>query len=173
MNKKAAEWVKSLIEALIIVAILYVIFWPLRITGDSMDSTFFPNDHVFISRALVFFNMVNRNHIVVCRIPIDGESITIIKRVIAVPGDTIRIAGGKVYVNNRLLAENYVLISDYEAFSSIFDFEEIILEDNEFFVMGDNRLTSYDSRHIGPVTKDKLIGRVILRWYPLNRIQLF
>jgi signal peptidase I len=172
MNKKAAEWVQSLIEALIIVAVLYLVCWPLRITGDSMDNTFLPNDRVFISRALVFFNMVNRNHIVVCRIPIDGVDITIIKRIIAIPGDTIKIVGGNVYVNNRLLTENYVLINDDEA-SSMFDLEEIILEDNEFFVMGDNRLTSYDSRHIGPVTKDKLIGRVILKWYPLNRITLF
>ena len=92
-----------------------------------------------------------------------------VKRVIGLPGETIQIRGTSIYINDELLDENYG--KDPITFSGIAS-EPLTLGEDEFFLMGDNRSESYDSRYsdIGPITSEKLAGRVVFRVYPFNKI---
>lgn len=98
-------------------------------------------------------NGVERHDVVFVTAP-DGEKV--IKRIIGLPGETVRIEQGKVYINNQLLPEDYL---DNAHTTLTYDYHEIQLGDNEIFIMGDNRDNSLDSRYYGPVTLDKLISQ--------------
>lgn len=169
MNKIVKEWLNSLKEAFIIVLILFIFFWPIKIHGRSMEKTFFSNDRVIVSRALVFFNKISQSDIVVCRINESGNTLSIIKRIIAVSGDSIQIQNGKVFVNDKLIEEPYVYYTDGT------DMDKMVVPENEYFVMGDNRQLSYDSRYtyIGTIPKNKIIGKVILKWFPINKFKIY
>ncbi len=167
MNKIFMEWLQSLVEAVIIVTFLFVFCWPLKIDGRSMESTFFSGDRVLISRISALFGDVKNSDIIVCNIVEDGKQHSILKRAIAVPNDKIRIENGLVYINNILLDENYVSVN------VDFNLQETVLGENKFFVMGDNRELSYDSRYMGVVDKDQIVGKVLLKWFPFGEIKLF
>ena len=161
------EWLKSLLEAVGIVLLLFVFCWPLRINGRSMEPTFSSRDRVVISRMQVFFNSISADDVVVCKIIEEGEEIVILKRIVAVPGDKVEIIEGKVFINSKLLQEDYVY------FDSDFYLDEVVLGDKQYFLMGDNRELSIDSRHVGSVNAENIIGRVILRWYPFYNFEFF
>jgi signal peptidase I len=102
--------------------------------------------------------------------PLDGGTIPLIKRVIGVPGDTLEIAKGAVWVNGKRLEEPYVhsLSTSCSRYCG-----PMTLGSDMYFVMGDNRPNSQDSRSFGPVTGDRVIGRVIMRYWPLNKIEFY
>lgn len=163
MNKKnIMEWLQSLIEALIIAGILFVFFWPLKIEGTSMENTFFTGDRVIMSRALVYAGKFERGDLLVCKIKKDGEDKNIIKRLIGLPGDHIEIKDGYVYLNGTPLQEDY--LKEEETIGD----EDIILAEDEYYVLGDNRAVSLDSREEGPLNRRQLIGKVLLRWFPFG-----
>ncbi|MDR2939227.1 MAG: signal peptidase I [Clostridiales bacterium] len=167
VNKILLEWVQSLIETVIIVAVLFIFCWPLKIDGRSMEPTFFSGDRVFISRFCTVFSNIENSDVIVCNIIEDGKEISILKRVIAAPYDTIRIENGQVYVNGKLLEEEYV------SFNVEFDYDEATLKDGEYFVMGDNRELSYDSRYMGFIKEEDIVGKVILKWFPFSKAAVF
>ena len=88
----------------------------------------------------------------------------LIKRVIGLPKDKIKVENGKLYINNKEYKENYI-----NSYTASIDFAEITLKDYEYFVMGDNRYNSYDSRNFGPITKRNIIGRVEFRIFPFDK----
>ncbi len=104
---------------------------------------------------------IKRYDIVVIDDKIDDE--IIIKRVIGMPGETIEIKNNKIYINDEEIADNY-------AYGETSDFSQITLKDDEYFILGDNRLISKDSRIIGPVKKDSIEGKTVGRIYPFNKI---
>ena len=167
MNKVFVEWLQSLVEAIVIILILFFFCWPLKIDGNSMEATFSSNDRVIISRACGFFNLLQRSDVIVCKIKEDNEEVVILKRLIGIPGDKIEIVAGKVFVNSRLVEENYV------SFNDTYNLFEIELGQDEYFVLGDNRVLSSDSRHFGPLKKSSIIGKVLIKWYPFNEIKTF
>lgn len=93
----------------------------------------------------------------------------IIKRVIALPGETLRIEDGKVYINGQLFEENY-LAPYVETFPLLPEKTEFTLGEDEYFIMGDNRDHSEDSRRFGPVKRDAIMGILLVRVYPFDRI---
>ena len=102
--------------------------------------------------------------------PLDGGTIPLIKRVIGVPGDTLEIAKGAVWVNGKRLEEPYV---HGLSTSCSRNCGPMTLGPDTYFVMGDNRPNSQDSRSFGPVGGDRVIGRVIMRYWPLNKIEFY
>lgn len=162
MNKaRIKDWIESFLEAVLLAAVLYFIFWPVRIEGSSMENTFNSGDRVIVSRVMAYFGSVENGDIVICHI--DGEDKPVIKRVIASAGDNIVISDNKVTLNDIQLEESYVKTDKTSGNINI------TLGKDEYFVLGDNRAKSYDSRSAGAITKGDIIGKVILRWYPLGK----
>jgi len=112
---------------------------------------------------------LHRGQIVVFRPP-EGTGDPLIKRVIGLPGDTLSFGDGKVLVNGVALDEPYV----HGAYTTCNNYcEPVTLAPDTYFVMGDNRLNSLDSRSFGPVPGEQIIGRVVLRYWPLDRIEIY
>lgn len=165
--KKKTNWKVSIIQSAIIIAFLFLFLWPVTIRGSSMEPTFYTKDRVLICRLYELFGKLTYNDLVLCKINIDGNNYTILKRIIALPGDKIKINVGKVYINDKLYNENYVL------YDASFNLEETIIKKDEYFLMGDNRKISLDSRQLGSIKKNYIVSKVIMRFYPFNKIQGF
>ncbi len=133
---------------------------PAIVDGESMNETLLDGQIVILNKITYRFNEINRFDIVVVRNDEDNDKI--IKRIIGLPNEQIRYTDNKLYINEKLVETNL-------SFGETKDFE-YETHDGEYFVLGDNRLVSKDSRILGNFTKDDIIGKVDLRIYPLDRI---
>lgn len=145
----------------VIIVILVVLFrtfiaTPILVKGRSMYDTLSGNEMMILNKLA----KIDRYDIVVVDEPEDDY---IIKRVIALPGETVYCENNTIYVNNKKIDDKY-------SYGETYDFEEIKLKDNEYFVMGDNREVSKDSRIIGPVTKKEIKGTTKFVLFPFNKI---
>jgi signal peptidase I len=149
--------IKDLIPYVIILIVVIVlrtyVVTPVRVNGPSMDTTL-KNGEIMILNKLA---KIERGKIVV----VDIGSEKVIKRVIGMPGDSIYASNGKLYVNDEVYEEDYTS-------STTFDFTKVYLKDDEYFVMGDNRLISMDSRSFGAVTEDQIMGVTDFIIYPFT-----
>lgn len=161
-SSKIIKAVKDLIPYVIILIIVILIrtffVTPIMVSGPSMNPTLEDSDVMILNKRA----SIDRFDIVV----VDTGTESIIKRVIALPGEKIKCANNKVYVNYHLQEEDYSQGNTCATESSEFEYE---LKDNEYFVMGDNRGNSADSRIIGPVKRDQIMGTTNLIIFPFNR----
>ena len=152
--------IKEIIPYLIIIVVVILIrtfiITQVRVDGASMDKTL-ENGQILL---LYKLGNVKRYDIVVLDEEIEDE--IIIKRIIGMPNDTVEIKNGKIYVNDEEIEEEY-------AYGQTSDYDKITLGDDEYFILGDNRPISKDSRYFGPVKKDEIIGKVIFRLWPINK----
>lgn len=164
-NKSALkDWTRSIAEAAVILAVLFVFFWPAKVEGVSMSPSVNDEDRVIICRFAAFAGLYGRGDLVV----FDDEdySRNMIKRIIAVEGDTLHISDGTVYVNGEQLEETYAQgFTDGDVY--------MVIPTDCVFVMGDNRERSIDSREFGVVEKSRIYGRVLLRFFPLDEMEIF
>ncbi len=163
MNKKdllikVKETVPYILIVLVVVLIRTYLFTPIKVNGTSMYPTL-ENGYFMILNKIGLKKGINRWDIVVVK----EDNRYIIKRVIALPGESVAYIDGKLYINKRLVEDKYSL-------SETSDFNEIYLKSNEYFVMGDNRSVSADSRIIGPVSKDEIYGKTNLIIFPFSKI---
>lgn len=156
------EWISAFIDATIIAIVLYFLFWPFLIEGSSMESTFKTGDRVLVSRIAAYMNLIDYNDIILCKIDYNGYKETIVKRVIGKPGDRITIKDSKVYINNSLLIEPYI---QNQATKGDID---ITLADDEYYILGDNRNRSTDSRVFGAIKESDIEAKVVFKWYPFG-----
>lgn len=138
------------------------------IPSGSMQPTLQINDRLIVDKITYNFQKPQRGDIVVFN-PTDkledkNYHDAFIKRIIGLPGDTIRIEDGQVYVNGKPLDEEYV------ASDPLYHYPKTTVPENSYFVLGDNRNNSYDSHYWGFVPRDKIIGRAVIRFWPPNRI---
>lgn len=138
------------------------------IPSSSMENTLEINDRLLIEKISYHFRQPERGDIVVFS-PTDklikqNFKDAFIKRVIGLPGETIEVKGGRVYVNNQPLRENY--IKD----KPTYNYGPVTVTEGEYLVLGDNRNNSYDSHYWGFVPKENIIGRAAVRFWPMNRI---
>ncbi len=163
-KKEILDWVKVVLAALIISFVLnnYVIVNAQVPTG-SMESTVMTNDRVFAFRLSYLLEEQKRGDIVVFPFP-DDESVNYLKRIIGLPGETIEIIDGKVYINNS----KEPLKEDYLKETPTGTYGPYEVPDDSYFMLGDNRNVSLDSRYWDNtyVKKDKIMGKVIFRYYP-------
>jgi signal peptidase I len=193
--EKAARRRRLVIEYVIIIAVAvglallvqaYVVK-PYRIPSGSMENTLMVGDRVFVNRFIYHFRSVHRGDIVVFREPGSGPDAgtVLIKRVIGLPGDVISLQGGSVYVNGKRLSEPYV--RQQRNPDGTFSPEPTIHFDGgmpfalagpyrvpagDYFMMGDNRTDSGDSRQFGPMPRSDIIGEAFLIYWPLNRLRI-
>lgn len=143
-----------------------------KVSGNSMVPTFHSGDFLITEKVSYRFRNPQRGEIVVLKNPRD-ESQDFIKRIIAVPGDTLQISNNTVYLNNQPLKEKYIP-ADYVTRPGAFVTEGTVIKvaGNQYFVFGDNREHSSDSREWGSVTKEELVGRALFRYWPPQVIGL-
>lgn len=170
------DFVKSLIKDIIIAAILAAVVIsfvrPTIVKQTSMQDTLNPNDYIIMyRRAYSGDKEPKRGDIVIFKSKLqdeNGKDKLLIKRVIALPGDKITINDGKVYINDKEYDESY--LKDGYTTGSVNNFK---VPKGEYFVMGDNRVVSIDSRYseVGCVKKDAIKGRAVLRLFPFTKIK--
>lgn len=170
-RKQFFYWLRFILFWLII-GILFSQFILQRNTvyGESMVPTLYSRDELLVEKVSRFFGGISRGDIVTCKSHLGNseQDTNIVKRVIGIPGDHIVIKDGCVYIDNHLLTEEYL---DPEVTTSAFSdaFQDVLLADDEYYVMGDNRSHSQDSRFFGPVKKKDITGEVLIRFYPFSR----
>lgn len=130
---------------------------PVRVDGNSMRKTLEDGDILLLYKMAKF----ERNDIIVLDEKEDEE--IIIKRIIALPGETIKIQNGKIYINDKEYNDEF-------AYGDTSDYEQVTLDEDEYFILGDNRLISKDSRYFGTITEDEIIGKVVFRFWPFSKI---
>lgn len=157
-----------LISLAIILPIRYFLIQPFYVEGASMEPNFYSKEYLIIDEISYRFHEPVRGEVVVLRNP-QNPSQFYIKRIIGLPGERLQIVDGVVLINDVELQETY--LSDL--YVSKTSMAEITLTDKQYFVMGDNRANSLDSRVLGPVTRDHFIGRVWVRGWPFTRISVF
>ena len=133
-----------------------------RIEGTTMAPTLGDQDHIVVNRLVYRLRSPRRGEVVMLLYPINPEKL-FVKRVIAVPGDTVRIVDGRVFVNDALLDDSFIPAE----FRSHDQYGPQVVKDGYYFVLGDHRNNSSDSRHWGLVPRKYLLGTVAFRWWPL------
>jgi signal peptidase I len=155
-------WLRDIaIAAFASVVIVTVLYQPVRVEGTSMAPELRDRDRLFISKFFFHFETIQRGEIVVFHYPMDPR-ISYIKRVIGLPGDTVSIAHGKVFIDGKQLSEPYVP-ARYRDTRSM---PPLVVPPDEYFVMGDHRSVSSDSRSFGPVDRDLIYGKADFIYWP-------
>jgi signal peptidase I len=163
-HKVMDEWIKPMILALAVVMVVNLFFPRYAVLGHSMEPGLHENDRLFVSNVDAMTQSVTRGQVVILTAPGDNE--TVVKRVIGLPGETVEVYGGVVYVDGVPLEENY--IRERTRFSGRW-----VVGANQYFVLGDNRNASRDSQDYGPVDASRISGVVKFRFWPLNALQAF
>ncbi|MFZ2522480.1 MAG: signal peptidase I [Minisyncoccia bacterium] len=177
-QEKKSTWKDIVKEIVIFVIIAFGIVLPFRmyvaepylVDGRSMDPTFKTGDYLIVNKILYRYKTPERNTVLVFKYPNDPKK-SFIKRVIGLPGETVEIKGNTVTIKNKENPEGLVLDQSYVIHTSQQDIKRVLSED-EYFVMGDNRTESFDSRAWGPLNKKYVSGEPLIRLWPLNKIEL-
>lgn len=149
------------IAAAIVAPIHYFLFQPYLVNGQSMEPNFKNGDYLIVDEISYRFQNPQRGEVIVFKYPNDPSQ-RFIKRIVGLPGETIKIENNKVMIGNRILDESSYIPS----FESTMGAAGMTLKNNEYFVMGDNRMASFDSRRWGALPEENIIGRVVLRAWP-------
>jgi len=160
------SWGRDLLLALVFSALFIVfLYQPVRVEGTSMLPGLQDQERIFINKFVYKLEAINRGDIVVFHYPFDPAK-SYIKRVIATSGDRVRIIEGQVYVNGRPLKERYVPgeYFDYRSMS------EITVPPHSYFVLGDHRSLSNDSRDFGSVDEGYIYGKAVFVYWPMDKL---
>lgn len=164
------DTIESIVVALSIFVVIYLfLVQPHKVIGASMDTTFHDGEYVLTDKISYRFHIPTKGDVIVFKAPRNPD-FDYIKRIIAIPGDTVSIKDGYVYVNEQQLNENYIksetiiLPGQY-----LKEGQELRLGEDEYFVLGDNRSHSSDSRQWGTVPRKDIIGKAFFRYWPLSK----
>jgi signal peptidase I len=161
-----AIWARDLLVSLAISAFIIIfLYQPVKVEGTSMMPGLEDQERIFVNKFVYRWEPIQRGDIVVFRYPRDTTK-SYIKRVIGIAGDRIRIESGQVYVNGEPVEEEYVP-NDYVDARS---YEEIVVPANSFFVLGDHRSMSNDSRDFGTVNERYIYGKAVFGYWPMEKL---
>lgn len=174
------------VSAIVILLFVNFVAHPVRVDGRSMYPTLKDGEFGFTNVGGVLLNGVERGDIVVVTMEEEGQKTHWVKRVIGLPGDTVSCVNDVVYINGKVLDETKYIAPDYRQSlvdkfgyfnkvpnadnTNVLDFEEVKLKDDEYYVMGDNRPYSKDSRYVGPVKKSQIFAKKMLVLLPISDI---
>ena len=167
----AVTWLRDLVFSVLIAVVLIVfIYQPVKVEGTSMMPTLTDQERIFINKFTYRFGLgsIGRGDTVVFWYPQDTSK-SYIKRVIGVPGDRVRVEGGQVFVNGTVLSEEYVPPENRDI-SSWRDGEEQVVPEGRYFVLGDHRNQSSDSRMWGYVPRENIYGKAVFIYWPLSEM---
>ncbi|MFX3631343.1 MAG: signal peptidase I [Candidatus Pristimantibacillus sp.] len=180
--KEIVEWIKALAIAVLLVFVIRTfLFSPFIVEGPSMKPNFETGERLIVNKILFEIRQPKHGEVVVFHVPDQGRDF--IKRVIALPGETIRVEGDDVYVNEEKIEEPYIKKAVQAAHDSgqLYNtgsnlpngkVTETVVPEGTIFAMGDNRGDSQDSRDIGYINKDELIGRADVIFWPLDKLSI-
>jgi signal peptidase I len=161
-----AVWARDLLVSLAISAFIIIfLYQPVKVEGTSMMPGLEDQERIFVNKFVYRWEPIERGDIVVFRYPRDTSK-SYIKRVVGVAGDHIRIENGQVYVNGKALEEDYVP-SEYADARS---YPETVVPANGYFVLGDHRTMSNDSRDFGPVNERYIYGKAVFGYWPMEKL---
>ena len=155
--KVIKEVIPYIVIVVAVVLIRTFIITPVRVDGDSMKNTLKNGDILLLYK----LSSIDRFDIIVLDEEKDNEKI--IKRVIGLPGETVAIKKGKIYINDKVIDDEY-------AYGETSDYNKVTLKDDEYFILGDNRLISKDSRYFGPIKDNEIKGKIVFRLFPFTKI---
>ena len=184
MGQEILSWVLTLLAAVAIaMTVRYFVFEPVRVDGHSMDTTLADKEVMLVTKPEVLLGKLKHGDVVVVRFPdrftqatlrlgapidISLSSHTLfVKRLVGLPGDVIAVQGGHLYLNDQPVDEPYV---DEDKFGGR-DFARYNLKEDEYFVMGDNRANSNDSRSVGPLSYDMIVGHAKMVLLPVGKLR--
>lgn len=168
------EMLKVAVLAGITIALIrYYLFKPFYVKGASMEPNFHEKEYLIIDELSFRFREPVRGEVIVFRFPEDPKEY-FLKRVIGLPGETVKVQDGKVYIYNQENPEGFELKESYLPETLITQGDRTSkVGENQLFVLGDNRPNSFDSRRFGPIDKSLVVGRAWLRGWPLNKLSIF
>jgi signal peptidase I len=159
-------WIRDVVISLAVSAFFIIfLYQPVKVEGTSMMPTLQDQERVFINKFVYKLEPIERGDVVVFRYPRDPSK-SYIKRIIAVAGDRVRIDAGVVYVNGRRMGEDYVP----RMYEDVRSYPETIVPPHSYFVLGDHRNLSNDSRDFGPVDEDFIYGKAVFGYWPVEKL---
>lgn len=170
INEFVKDTGKYIIVALIAILIFIYIVSFMQVVGPSMNSTFMEGDLVFVSKIHYKLAEPKRSEIIVFEH--DGVK-NLIKRVVGLPGDKVEFKNNVLYINDKAYEEDYLDEGMITYNFKTSDLGQEIIPEDHYLVLGDNRVNSLDSREIGYISKDDIIGKVIFRFWPINKAKTF
>lgn len=167
VKKEILSWILTLAAAVVIALVIRTfLFEPVRVDGNSMNDTLIDGEIMFVTKPEYLLGSPKNGDVIVCRYPDRGRTL-FVKRLIGVPGDTIEIIKNAVYVNDVLVDESYLTP---ERNNNGYSMAKITLGEDEYFVMGDNRNVSHDSRSsdVGRLSRSYIVGHVQGVFFPFS-----
>jgi signal peptidase I len=159
-------WLRDLMISLAISAFIIIfLYQPVKVEGTSMMPSLDDQERIFVNKYVYRLEPIQRGDIIVFRYPRDPSK-SFIKRVIGLAGDRIRIEGGEVFVNGQRLEEDYVPA----AYSDQRSYSETVVPPHSYFVLGDHRTMSNDSRDFGPVDVGFIYGKAVFGYWPMDKM---
>ena len=166
LKKELQCWLIALVEALVIVFIIKsFLFTMIKVQGPSMQDTLYTGDRMFVSVLDVKLSGCDRYDIVICHFP--DEKDYFVKRVIGLPGETIESRSGVTYIDGEPIDESFLAEHNIQRYAQQ-DFGPVVIPEDSYFVMGDNRDNSNDSRAVGCISKDRIVGQAQFVWWPIS-----
>jgi signal peptidase I len=164
LRNEIRVWTRDLLIAIgLALVIIVFLYQPVKVEGTSMAPLLSDQERIFINKFVYRFEDIHRGDVVVFWYPLD-RSKSFIKRVIGLPGETVDIRHGMLYVNGQLIPEPYVP----PQYTDITDFGPVKVPKDSYFVMGDHRISSNDSRVFGPVASQFIYGRAVFAYWPVD-----
>lgn len=165
------DWLKTFLFV-ILLGVLLTAFVIQRntISGPSMEPTLNHQDQIFVEKISKNFSIKRGDIITIDKTDPSNPDTLLIKRVVALPGERIQINNGAVYIDGNMLEETYLPDGLVTNIDKTLDFCDVSLKEDQYFVLGDNRILSRDSRKFGPIEQNQIIGKVLIRFYPLDQI---
>lgn len=161
-----AVWLRDLVISLTISAFIIIfLYQPVKVEGTSMMPSLDDQERIFVNKFVYRWEPIERGDIVVFRYPRDPSK-SYIKRVIGVAGDRIRIESGQVYVNDEAIVEDYVPLT----YADDRSYPETVVPIHSYFMLGDHRSMSNDSRDFGPVKETYIYGKAVFGYWPMDKL---
>ncbi len=166
----------DIIEVLFICGVVFFMVWLflaelVEVTGESMEPTLQNKEQVLIEKVTLGFGEIQRGDIIVFESP-ETKNKYLIKRVIGLPNETLEIKQGQIYINDKNLNEPYLNNQSTIGKETIKENTAVKLNENSYVLLGDNRENSTDSRDFGPISKDKILGKAVLVYYPISNLRI-
>jgi signal peptidase I len=164
LRNEIRVWTRDLLIAIgLALVIIVFLYQPVKVEGTSMAPLLSDQERIFINKFVYRFEDIHRGDVVVFWYPLD-RSKSFIKRIIGLPGETVDIRHGLLYVNGQLIPEPYVP----PQYTDVTDFGPVKVPKDSYFVMGDHRISSNDSRVFGPVASQFIYGRAVFAYWPVD-----
>ena len=176
LKNEYVSWIKSFVIALGIALIIRTFFFsPVMVDGASMEPTLHDQEKMLVSKTIVWVGEVHRGDIVI--IETDDPKLSYVKRIVGLPRDVIEMRGDQLFINNEQVNEPYLEgnknIAHLDGRQLTEDFGPITVPDDHYFVMGDNRFRSLDSRNqLGFIEADRIIGKSRIVFYPFKNARV-